>query len=995
MITEVVQGLGSWSITLVDAPRELTDRLLYFGHVAVIPGRVNPAEYGDELLGMARYVGVLTKRQASDDSLKLGGAGMALWLGDADDKGEILETPVILNGQSFVNSIRALLGNSTAVVEGTLHSVPGTYTGRHQWESRRKAIHYVCQTFGAEWRVNNDATLDAGRVEDLYVTDPVCVIVRKGAEGRDLDLTALAGEMELSQDVEDWTSRVVLLAEGQGSAIATGSADIASNPYLDLRGQPVKRTRIISESGTATGNAKARAQLQLNRFTGTRNALRLNAADYEIRGTFSVGDYVWVYDPDSGLFDTGAEVTFRGRRINPIKLRVVESSWPVTADMTVAYRHQDGTWHDLTRYVKPESGATTIGVGELGRSLTSSGFEPVGSRPAVDSTIPGVVSWITPFQTATYIDGLGNTRASILVAWQQPLNADGSTILDGDHYEIAYGVSPASEWQTAYAPWGDLQALIQDLSPGVAYDFRIRLVDTSGNAGAWSAVETAVASPDTIPPSTPAAPTVAASYLALQVRHDLGRATGGTYNLELDLDHLEIHVGSSADFTPDETTLRATTPATAGMMQAGVPAIATVQVEETTQRWVRVIAVDASGNRSAPSAAASSTAMLIDEAHITSLTVDKIAAGTIRSNWVLGASIATAQSGQRVELNASGLHGYNSAGTELVTLSSTGSFALRSATSGARIELDTSGLRIIDSGGSQLVNLGSSGSFLIRSSTSGARVEIDTSGLRVINASGTALVDLNDSGSFTLRSASSGARIQIDTTGIEAYNASGARTVDINSADGSVTIIGRLSSSETANKRLEINPGPTAGAYEPEIRFYEEYPNEYHYITQDIGGTHQLEIGSALQADRRCRMRLTSSGWELGFEDSARTWQGGYISAFGELDIGYAPSGAHLTFTSGGYLNFYGRLGWSSSSSMWVRGSIQLFDSTFSVTVWTIGYGITMSSTPIVVISFFDTGAASNYSALVTDRTASGFTFRQSAPAQINPHEVMFLGWRQ
>lgn len=402
-------GLGSWAVTLDErTPREVLDRLSYFGHVALIPGRVNPAEYGDTLLTMARYVGVLTKRDF-DDIKRVGGQGMAVWLGDADDKGEVFESAVSISGQTFANTITTLMSGSTSVVVGTLYSVAGTYSGQHVWQSRGKAVDYVCQTMGGEWRVNGNATLDAGPIANLYVTSPTCVVVRKDA-GKDLTLTGLSGDMTLTRDVEDWTTRVVLMAEGEGESTATGSANIITNPYLDIRGNPVKRVRLISESSTSTGNASARAQLQLNRFTGTRNALRLSADDYEIRGTFQVGDYVWVWDPDAGLYDTAQEITFRGNRINPIKLRVVETSWPVTAGMTVAYRHQDGTWINLTDFVDFETGSTSIGVGELNRSLTNAGTEPVGPRPIPDSTIPGTVSWNPPFTTGVYLDALGNTR---------------------------------------------------------------------------------------------------------------------------------------------------------------------------------------------------------------------------------------------------------------------------------------------------------------------------------------------------------------------------------------------------------------------------------------------------------------------------------------------------------------------------------------------------------------------------------------------------------
>lgn len=782
-VNEVVQGLGSWTVQLSEeTPKEILDRLQYFGHIAIHTGRVNPDEYGDNLLTQARYVGVLTKRD-SDQSTKLSGQSMELWLGDGDDKGEVFESAISINGQSFANSIRALLGSGTAVVEGTLHSVAGTYSGRHQWESRRKAIRYVCQIFNAEYRVNGNATLDAGTQAQLYRAAPVCAIVRKGAEGRDLDLTGLPGDMELSRDVEDFTTRVVLLAEGEGNTTATGSANISSNPYLDIRGNPIQRTRLISESATSTGNAQARAQLQLNRFTGTRNALRLSTTEFniDIDGAFRPGDMVWVYDPDAGLLDLNNEITFRGQRINPIALRTVEASWPITEGMTVAYRHQDGSWIDLTDYVKFESGQTTIGVGELGRSLTSSEFEPVGPRPIPDSTIPGVVTWDLPFGSSVYLDALGNTRARILASWLLPLNGDGSTILDGSHYEIRYGLSPVTdEWQVEFAPWGSLQAVVNDLSPGVEYDFQIRAVDLHGNAGEWSDIETVVAQPDTIPPSTPAPPTVAGSLIAIQVVHELGKASGGTFNLELDLDHLEVHVGDSSGFTPSESTLKGKVMANAGMIMGEIPAVGTVDVAETTTRYVKVIAVDEAGNKSDPSTAATATAQLIDDAHISDLTVSKVTAGTISANWLLGASIRTASSGQRVELNSTGLHGYNNAGTELVAVQTNGIFFLRSATSGARLDFS------------------------------------NVTGIQLFNSGGTRTVHLDLDGSFELRSAASGARIQMDGTGFKAYNSSGQQTVDIAASTGSVTVVGSIATG-FSGQRIVFNP---PGATDPEIRFY-------------------------------------------------------------------------------------------------------------------------------------------------------------------------------
>ncbi|MFI5687908.1 fibronectin type III domain-containing protein [Streptomyces sp. NPDC051636] len=738
-VQEVLKALGSWEVKLLPGtPRDVLDALDYFGHIAIIPGRLDPLQYGDNLLTTARYVGVLRTRTIGDDGrtnapqddLSVGGVGMAMWLGDEDNKGAVYENAVTPASAAFADTINMLLPASGAypVTVGTVYPVAGQYTGRHQYETPRQAITYVCDTMSTSsvpvsWRVNGNGTLDAGPDSNLFVTNPTCVITTKGS-GEDMTLRALPGSIDVTRDVEDYSTRVVLLAEGEGSSIATGAADISpATPYKDIHGNPLKLTRLVSESDTATANAATRAQLALAQFTSARNALQLSTADYDVHGSFQVGDRVWVYDPDSGLIDTSTEITFRGTRINPIKLQVTETQWAITKAYTVAYRTVDGTWIDLTQYVEWETdGTSTVTVGDFSRQLTSTGTEPVGSRPNADTSIPGQPVLVTPFTGVAYLDNRGFTRARVILSWNAPNNIDGSTILDGDHYEIRWAVdtdmiypaswaavsqvrwqdlqiwaqpfaAPNAQWQTMVVNWDTTTAQIQDLSPGIGYDVQIRAVDKAGNVGAWSPTTTFVASADNIPPSTPAPPSVAGSRIAVQITHTLGKSSGGTFNLESDLDHLEVHVSYEPTFTPDSTTLLGKALATAGMIQAQIPVVYTVQVEETSTRYVKVVAVDKTGNKSGPSDAATATALLIDDAHISDLTVSKVTAGTINADFIVGARIKTADSGPRVELNSGGIGAWNAAGTQTVAIAGAdGSVSiigtLKSGTSGKRIEIN-------------------------------------------------------------------------------------------------------------------------------------------------------------------------------------------------------------------------------------------------------------------------------------------------------------------
>lgn len=966
-VKEVSQALGGWGIALKPStPRELLSEIERnkFGHIAVIPGRINPLQYGDGLLTKARYVGVYRATfKQSDDTVEIKGSGMAFWLGDEDDKGDIFETAVNITGATFPNAIRALLPPSGAVTEGTLYSVPGggTYTRKHQWETPRKAITYVTDTYSAgdslvEYRVNGNATLDAGPIANLYNMTPKAILVKKDT-GRDMRLLGLQADMSMDYDVEDLTTRVVLLAQGEGTTISTGSANAAPTGFTDLHGNPIKQTRLVSESDTPAGNANTRAQLQLNRWALPRQAIQLRTQEFDIKGDFVVGDYIYVFDPEAGFFDLGNEVFWRGQPINPIALRIKEMDWNVRAGWTVAFRKNDGTWLDLSEYYKAEGGGSTLAVGDYRRTLAGNNYEPLGFRPnlpipGTDTTIPGAPTF-TGFSSGVY-ESDHRTLAAVRAQWAEPLNTDASTITDGDHYEIRYRtnaiigtqvswddlaggygidgsddfnvnqaagswgpnwniitgagadfsvsgsegliahptfnllrgatfipattytdveiiasrkisyvplgastvmgillrrksdgteyywvrvepntslsvtlkvvkwkggvntelvsmvipglvheafadyfvkaslvgnaisvkvwtgvlenepqrdlvnyvdsnspitaagqvgvldylvsgasnpagsatrvglfqvrsltpdgvgstyswddlgswdaitsepvtISPA--WSTAYAGWDMSAYTIMELSPGVQYEFQIRAVDSSSppNNGAWSASTFVNTLGDVIAPSTPAVPTVAASMIAVQVVHTLGKSSGGTFNLEQDLDHLEVHASDVQTYIPTDATKVGEMVATGAMVRAEIPAVGSFKVDQAESVWVRVVAVDRSGNKSAPSQAVQSSIVLIDNAHISDLTVSKVTAGTITAEWLMAGAIRTSQTGARVEMTSEGINAYRSDGTKTVEIKSVDGTA--TFTGKLQTELDDAGVSFETVGGSAI-----------------------------------------------------------------------------------------------------------------------------------------------------------------------------------------------------------------------------------------------------------------------------------------------------
>lgn len=693
-VTETLQGLGSWSLTLSkDTPKDVLAQLDTFGHVAIHAGAVDPRTARDALLLDSRYVGVY-RGLGSGENYQISGPGMAFWLGDEDNKGHVIESPLPVD-DSFAVVAAQILATNPSVQAGTIFSVPKTFKYTFQYISTREALNYFTGTTETAWRINGNGRVDLGLESDLFTVVPECAIVRKGA-GQDMFLKALPGVMSTEMDWSDFTTRTLLLASGTEAATVTATADIApgKNPWKDLFGNSVVLTRMVSESDTDATNAPARAQLQQNRFSDNKRAISLSTKAYDIKGDLAVGDYAWVCDPDIGVVDFANEVVFRGQRLYPMKLRVTEVTWPVTEQMGFAFRDMDGNWLDLTPYVLPESGDTTVVVGGFYKALSGGdGAGSIGSRPIVDTSVPGVPTWQTPFVMSVYQSDRGENRAQVQLKWTRPNNVDGTTILDGDHFEIRYRSSstpvfPSTHsqmaaythaqlaagtheqpitytpgpYQYASTPWDQLSLLLQDLPTNMPYEAEVRAVDSAKppNVGAWSALTVFQTAADTLPPATPAPPSIAAGRMSVQMTHTLGRSDGGTYNLDSDLHHFELHGQYEPLFEPSNATLLGKIAANNGMILSQVPVVGSVPIESTAPVYFKVIAVDGDGNKSPASTAVQATALLVDDDHISNLTVSKVTAGTITADWLNAGKIWSGTAGgARVQLVPAGFEAYN------------------------------------------------------------------------------------------------------------------------------------------------------------------------------------------------------------------------------------------------------------------------------------------------------------------------------------------------
>lgn len=691
MIKDLLGALGSWDVRLREGtPAEIVSALDYFGHIAVVRGPVDVASLGDGILPAARYVGILRER-GTDDSPLIGGVGMAAWLGDEDEKGAVFESPVVIDNKSFADSIAAVLPSSVQI--GFIGSIAGTYSGRHVFETPRSALSTICSAFGADWYVGGDAKLYAGTTAQLYGTTPKAVVVRRGA-GTDIDLVALGGKFAVGTDVVDYSTRVVLIGQTteQGS-FATATADAPSVPYFDLFGNPVKRTRMISESGTTAGSVTARAALQINRFNRTRKALKISTEDYDIEGNFVVGEWAYVYDPDTGIFDPAREIVFRGEILHPDIVRISGIGYPISEGHTVAFRRGNGTWLDLTPWIEFESGSNEITIGDLPKSLTSASNplldridgNPVGANtgaPAVDKLKPNAPS--APSVSSSVISNdKGGIEGQASVSWTGPTtNTDGSALTDFSNFIMRYKLSTNAAW--AFVNTYDTTTTVSVL-PGRNYDFAVSARDVNDNVSAWSATTTALTATDNVPPPAPSDPTVSAYYGQLRIVWDGKSSTGAA--MPVDFNRVEVHVGSASNFTPSAATL-------VDSLIVGGVSYATAPYGAA--RWVKLVAYDSTGNPSAPSGSVTGATTKVGSADIASLSVGQLTAGTQTVDVVIAGRNTTALTGARVEHNAGGFFAYdgNNVATVSIPVSGSPTFVgtvvgsvLSTATSGPRTEI--------------------------------------------------------------------------------------------------------------------------------------------------------------------------------------------------------------------------------------------------------------------------------------------------------------------
>ena len=585
---------------------------------------------------------------------------------------ESLFNSTVSSGKPF-GIMRNESGSTQAITQGTIYEPSTTYIGQHFVQTALGALKEVTEYLNVEYRINANSTIDAGPPANLFNgvnTDPNTIVVKTGY-GEDPNFDGVVPQgLRTEFDATDWVSRVDFIGEVGYFDTATdvaGEANLSSNPYKDLHGNALTRVALIQEPEVPTDQLNSRAQLMLTELSRVKKVLNLDLEQYEVSGDMKPGDYIFAFDPDIGFVDTSTdataesrdlyEVTFRGQVITPVKVRVVGLTFPIANGMGVYFRDKDGNYTDLTQYVQFEGGAAQVELGDVirfvGDDMRFDEFS-LNEKTAGVFSIPDLPSTPT-LQSGTYLNATGDSIGFIRVGVSKPTNVDGSQITDGSHYRVRYKKTTDSQYSYVNFPFTGASTeslLIQDLTVGFTYDVGVAVVDKSGfkkmstydgsgedlytNSSSVNANYATNArieiEKDGQAPSKPKTATIAAGPLRVQVTHYLGKdgtdGNGnpyGNFTLEGDVDHLDIHAvdqdGNVQDFTVNTANKIGEIRVTSGNLLQQIPVIGTIEVEDSVDKYFRVVAVDKSGNESNPSDGQSAGGNLIAEANITDATI--------------------------------------------------------------------------------------------------------------------------------------------------------------------------------------------------------------------------------------------------------------------------------------------------------------------------------------------------------------------------------------
>lgn len=241
----------------------------------------------------------------------------------------------------------------------------------------------------------------------------------------------------------------------------------------------------------------------------------------------------------------------------------------------------------------------------------------------VSPSIPAQVASVA-LSASLYVDGYGQTHAA-LTATCTPVTSDiNGAALTPTGYEL-WGQPSGQEYRRITTAASNVITW-RPFVPGSVWNFMARAYYRSA-VGDFSPEVAATFLIDTTPPDAPSIPLLTSKSGFITVTWDGLTAGGGA--MPADYQAVRVHLSTVDGFTPASVTEKALITSIRGgaVTLGGLP--------YDTVHYVRLVAIDKSGNASAPSAQATITTGRLTDYDIASLSVAKLTAGTLQADvWI-------------------------------------------------------------------------------------------------------------------------------------------------------------------------------------------------------------------------------------------------------------------------------------------------------------------------------------------------------------------------
>jgi len=417
-VSEHLMRPGTFNLRFVpEVPVSITNQIVNAmeaaggagAHIVITPGRVDlPGVPVAGVLSQATYTGRITKRPSR---LSVEGVGILDWLNTYPTTliSRTAGTPTQWVGDLIANGITA--GTITDTGASSVSRSFGAYLA-----TKREMLDAVASAGSWEYIVQPDFTIDAAIATTLFAshTTPDLVVTRR-EEGPDVNVRGVDGGL-LDQALDDsqLATQVAVIPEVASSGAGYGTASQALT-LKTWNGSTPTLVDAVSSPGTPNSSANGVASSTLN-LRGPRREVSVSSRTYALHRFASPGDYVWLWDPPSGLYDLGTVVQFRGETISPAKVRLLSWTWPIEPGLGV-YLLLNGTTPtlvDLSDWVETETSETFWTVGDWnpsnvgpvnrtapmieqrivdsGRSIEMIAYTPSGN---VDASTGGYTNWAT------------------------------------------------------------------------------------------------------------------------------------------------------------------------------------------------------------------------------------------------------------------------------------------------------------------------------------------------------------------------------------------------------------------------------------------------------------------------------------------------------------------------------------------------------------------------------------------------------------------------